>query len=106
MTGHLLCWRSRALSVHTSKMAQVVPSLFHGPSGKRAIQRHEDVGFKTEIIDKMPSIALWQLLSQLGVSNGEYSASPCMIVDHSDAGGRALRGREGLLPLDLSDSLQ
>lgn len=106
MTGHLLCWRLRALSVHTSKMAQVVPSLFHGPSGKRAIQRHEDVGFKTEIIDKMPSIALWQLLSQLGVSNGEYSASPCMVVDHSDAGGRALRGREGLLPLDLSDSLQ
>lgn len=52
---------------------------FMGQQEKEQFKRHEDVFFKTEIIDKMPSSTSWQLLNLLSVFSGEYSTSVCRL---------------------------
>jgi len=50
------------------------------------------VFFKTEIIDKMPSSASWQLLNLLSVFSGEYLTSvyPCQRPDCEERKGSCL----------------
>lgn len=52
---------------------------FMGQQEKEQFKRHEDVFFKTEIIDKMPSSTSWQLLNLLSVFSSEYSTSVCSL---------------------------
>lgn len=75
-----------------------------GQQEKEPFRRHEDVFFKTEMIDKMPSSASWQLFNLLSVCSGEHSTSGCSLSYPCERPDSARKGR--LLPPDLSDLIQ